>query len=212
MTPEELAAHLKTKGDIVIRPVFNPQEDLLVLQVSEKILLRGPLIFSDADAAADAPLAKALFEIQGVKTVTLREDQVQVTLKTLEDWTQAPSLIIERILGHLQSGIPAVLAPAYDKIPEKSGEVGPQHPLFQKIKDFLDNEVNPYVGTHGGHIDLLGIKDSVVFVKMTGGCQGCSSANATLRYGIEAQMKNKFPEITSLIDVTDHTGGANPFM
>ena len=46
---------------------------------------------------------------------------------------------------------------------------------------------------------------------MGGGCQGCGMANATLKRGIETYIKNSFPEIKEVIDVTDHDSGANPY-
>jgi Fe-S cluster biogenesis protein NfuA len=179
-TAEQLAEQLKDQQDLFIQPVFSPQEDLLVLQVSMPILLRGRFDFPDMASAAEAPLAEALFAIKGVKTISLTVDKVEVALKSLDDWATAPNQTIETIKAHLQSGVPTVNASAYEADPGSEGS-GQKHPLFFPIKQFLDNEVNPAVATHGGKIDLIGVKDSVAYVEMSGGCQGCSSANATLR-------------------------------
>jgi Fe/S biogenesis protein NfuA len=46
---------------------------------------------------------------------------------------------------------------------------------------------------------------------MGGGCQGCGRAALTLGEGIKAQIEDRIPEITEVIDVTNHADGENPF-
>ena len=46
---------------------------------------------------------------------------------------------------------------------------------------------------------------------MGGGCQGCAVSAMTLRQGIERAIKDNVPEVTDVIDVTDHDAGENPF-
>jgi Fe/S biogenesis protein NfuA len=84
-------------------------------------------------------------------------------------------------------------------------------PVAQKVQQILDDEINPSIAAHGGHIELLDIQDARAFVKMSGGCQGCSSASATLKQGVEVRIKELVPEISELVDTTDHAGGTNPY-
>ena len=46
---------------------------------------------------------------------------------------------------------------------------------------------------------------------MGGSCQGCGMAAMTLRNSVEAQVFARFPEITEIVDVTNHAAGKNPF-
>jgi Fe-S cluster biogenesis protein NfuA len=46
---------------------------------------------------------------------------------------------------------------------------------------------------------------------MSGGCQGCASSEATLKQGFEVMVKRAAPEITAIIDVTDHQSGQKPY-
>ena len=50
-----------------------------------------------------------------------------------------------------------------------------------------------------------------MFLKMGGGCQGCSMSAATLVEGIQVAIKEALPEVTEIIDATDHAAGENPF-
>ncbi|MGA2969736.1 MAG: NifU family protein, partial [Acidimicrobiales bacterium] len=51
----------------------------------------------------------------------------------------------------------------------------------------------------------------VAYIKMSGGCQGCAMSRMTLTQGIEATLRDAIPELTGVIDVTDHASGDNPF-
>jgi Fe/S biogenesis protein NfuA len=48
-------------------------------------------------------------------------------------------------------------------------------------------------------------------IKLTGGCHGCSTSKTTIKKGIENCVKNAFPSITEVVDMTDHTTGENPY-
>lgn len=75
----------------------------------------------------------------------------------------------------------------------------------------LDRDVNPMVAAHGGRIDLLSEDDGVVAVRMTGRCQGCAMAQVTIRQGVEPLMTRQVPGVTRVVDLTDHTGGGDPY-
>jgi len=65
------------------------------------------------------------------------------------------------------------------------------------------------VRTHGGLVTLLEVKDGAAYIEMGRGCQGCGMRDVTLRPGIESERS--VPEITQIIDTTDHTAGRNPY-
>jgi Fe/S biogenesis protein NfuA len=46
---------------------------------------------------------------------------------------------------------------------------------------------------------------------LSGGCAGCGMAAVTLSQGIEVALRESVPEITRVIDVTDHASGSNPY-
>ncbi len=83
--------------------------------------------------------------------------------------------------------------------------------IARKIQTLLDAEINTAVSAHGGNIELLDVIEDRAYVKMGGGCQGCSSAAATLKQGVETRIKAAFPEIHEVIDTTDHASGKNPY-
>ena len=83
--------------------------------------------------------------------------------------------------------------------------------VAEKVDQLLREQINPALAAHGGFAELKGVEDHTVYVTMGGGCQGCAVSAVTLREGIEAAILEAIPEITSVVDATDHTAGANPF-
>ena len=86
-----------------------------------------------------------------------------------------------------------------------------QDPLAREVARVLEQEINPSVAQHGGAVTLLDVKDGVVYIAMSGGCQGCGLATVTLREGIEVRLKQAVPGVREIIDTTDHTSGTNPY-
>ncbi|HVA03308.1 MAG TPA: NifU family protein [Acidimicrobiales bacterium] len=90
-------------------------------------------------------------------------------------------------------------------------EVDLSSELAQRILQVLEAQVNPSIAMHGGHADLVAVEEGVVYVRLSGGCQGCGLASVTLSQGIEVALRDSVPEVMSVVDVTDHASGANPF-
>ena len=84
-------------------------------------------------------------------------------------------------------------------------------PIVAKIVEVLAVQVNPSIASHGGFAELVAVEDSRAYLRMGGGCQGCGMAAATLSQGIEVAILDSVPEISEVVDVTDHAGGTNPY-
>ena len=83
--------------------------------------------------------------------------------------------------------------------------------LMERVQWVIDSEINPSVASHGGVVTLVEVQDGNVMLRFGGGCHGCSSSSATLKFGIETRLKEKFPDIKEIIDVTDHSTGETPY-
>ena len=83
--------------------------------------------------------------------------------------------------------------------------------VAQAVQKVLDDEINPAVASHGGHVALLDVKDDVAYIQLGGGCQGCGMVDVTLKQGIEVRIREAVPSIREIVDTTDHAGGKNPY-
>lgn len=84
--------------------------------------------------------------------------------------------------------------------------------IEEKINYYLYSEINPSLASHGGEVSLVEVIDSSKAVlKFGGGCQGCGMVDLTLKNGVEKTLKENIPEISEIIDSTDHSFKDNAF-
>jgi Fe/S biogenesis protein NfuA len=83
--------------------------------------------------------------------------------------------------------------------------------LKTRVQELIESMINPAVAGHGGFVELVDVQDNRVYLQMGGGCQGCGAADVTLKQGIERLIKEEIPEITEVLDATDHSAGSNPY-
>lgn len=81
----------------------------------------------------------------------------------------------------------------------------------EKVRQLLDQQVNPAIAAHGGYASVVKVEDDKAYITMGGGCQGCAMSAMTLRQGIESAILGAVPEITEVVDTTDHSVGENPY-
>ena len=109
--------------------------------------------------------------------------------------------------GGLRVDNPNTPSPAIGAPPpaDLSGDVA------QRVIQVLDQQVNPTIAAHGGRAELVAVEQGTAYLRLGGGCQGCAMATVTLSQGIETAIIQAVPEITSVVDVTDHQSGTNPY-
>jgi Fe/S biogenesis protein NfuA len=88
---------------------------------------------------------------------------------------------------------------------------GWKDPTARAVQEVLDRQINPGVGSHGGMVTLVEVKDGTAYMRFGGGCQGCAAVDVTLKQGVETAVRSAVPSISAIVDVTDHDAGENPF-
>jgi len=155
------------------------------------------------DAGADAPLARALFAISGVRRVEVSGTSIYVSSSEV-DWAAMKAPIARAIRDVLDNeALP--LGEGSDKLKDEDTL------LLDAVSDLLDREANPAIASHGGNVAVERVENGDVYLRMSGGCQGCAASSATLRQGIETMLRAALPAIREIIDLTDHDAGTNPF-
>jgi len=134
-------------------------------------------------------------DVDGVKIVVEDESVRRLDGATVD--------FVERVD---ESGFEVTLAPSAPA-PESTVD----GPLAERVREVLDTQINPSIATHGGEISLVDVKDTEIYLEMSGGCQGCAMSRMTLRQGVERMVRQAVPEVTMIHDITDHSSGENPF-
>ena len=87
----------------------------------------------------------------------------------------------------------------------------PAGPVADALQKVLEEKINPSVESHGGFISLVAVEEDTAYLRFGGGCQGCGMVNVTLKQGVERVIFEDVPQITKVLDVTDHASGTNPY-
>ena len=175
--------------------------------VSEPVLAGGVRRFAGADDAKGSPLAEAIFAIPGLDATELI---VSGNIVTVVKQSPAPWQAVGKSVGvAIRTAMASDLPPL--SVPPRLPNAVNDDALYEQVAKVFEEQVNPMVARHGGRVELIDVQDAVVMLRMGGGCQGCGMADVTLRQGIEGLLAQAAPEVRGIVDITDHTSGANPY-
>jgi len=151
--------------------------------------------FGEAVPAEVSPLAASLFAVPGVTRVFFAANFVTVTKREDVEWTDIAQPLVDALKAFAASGDPA-LGPDFE-----APAAAPQGEVVERVRRILEEEVRPAVAMDGGDVIFVGYQDGVVEVQLQGSCVGCPSSTATLRFGIEARLREAIPEVTRVVSI-----------
>ncbi|MEM9421434.1 MAG: NifU family protein [Pseudomonadota bacterium] len=163
----------------------------------------GGIDFPTVEAAKSSPLARALFDVDGVVGVYLGDEFLTVTKDPSVEWVHIKPALLGTVADYLAAGIPVV----DDGIVAETSTVGTlddyegnDKEVVEQIIELLETRVRPAVAQDGGDIVFHRFtpEDGIVFLTMKGACAGCPSSTMTLKSGIENLLKHYVPEVTSV--------------
>lgn len=184
--------------------------------LTQGLPILGDATASDADADVDNPVVQKIREVidERIKPVVSRDGGDVSFVKfddgdvVLELTGSARQLIggIENMIRHFVPEVERVI----DEV-DATPKPGLQTEAGIEVQRVLDEQINPSVASHGGHIALVDVQGDTAYIRLEGGCQGCGMANVTLKQGVEVAIKRSVPSINEVLDTTDHAGGTNPY-
>jgi len=172
--------------------------------VDRPIYPNGAVYFGSKKESEGSPLAEKIFELENISSVMVHENIVKVTKVDRDDWMPIAKQVGAIIRTQLQSDTPAISEDVEKNLPS-------EEEIRNKVRDLIETQINPAVASHGGYVQLVDVKKNNVYLQLGGGCQGCGMANVTLRQGIEKMIRQSVPQVGSVLDVTDHVAGDNPY-
>src|SRR4051812_46067676 len=158
-----------------IQTVATPNTDSVKFIPGVPVMPQGGTAeFLDGRSAMSSPLARALFQIDGIKGVFYGPDFI--TISKLEDaeWQLMKPDIFASIMDFFASGQPIL----QDGVQGPSDtEINPDDPeVVQMIKELLDTRIRPSIQEDGGDIEYRSFEDGIVKLKLKGSCRGCDSS------------------------------------
>jgi Fe-S cluster biogenesis protein NfuA len=187
---------------ITAQPTANPQ--VCTFTVDRPLHEGRAVRCKSREEAAGSPLLEALLAIDDVREVVVMGSTLSIAKAGEAAWQQLGPQIGRAIRGALASGEPPVAAGYTEHTPAEAE-------IREAVETILAEQINPQIASHGGHVEVSDVQGTAVFLVMGGGCQGCSSAQATLKHGVEKAIRQAIPAVTEIVDVTDHASGSNPY-
>ncbi|TML88708.1 MAG: NifU family protein [Actinobacteria bacterium] len=125
-------------------------------------------------------------------------ERVEQLLESIEDDPRAVEAVqaVVDLYGEALARLLAGADPVEDELVSHLLLVHDLHPVDveTRIRQALDG-VRPYLGSHGGDVELLGVEDGVARVRLGGTCDGCPSSAVTLQNAIEAAILKAAPDV-----------------
>jgi Fe-S cluster biogenesis protein NfuA len=146
-------------------------------------------------------------------------EQARELVQTLLDFHGAAvAKLLERIAGLGEPGNALIASLADDELVSNLLLLYGLHPLDleMRVKQALD-QVRPYLRNHKGDVELLGVADGIVRLRMQGSCHGCPSSALTLKNAIEEAIYALAPDVVAIevegvVDASVHAGPLLPIV
>jgi Fe-S cluster biogenesis protein NfuA len=172
-----------------------PNPAALKFLPGKAVLESGVADFTSHDAAQRSPLARLLFEIDGVAGVFLGSDFVTVTKAGDKSWQVLKPMVLGAVMDHFTSGAPIMETAEDTNDGDEINDENVDGEIISQIKELIDTRVRPSVAQDGGDIIYKGFKNGTVYLSLRGSCAGCPSSTATLKMGIENMLRHYVPEV-----------------
>lgn len=185
---------------LFIKTASTPNPAFLKFLPGKEVLSQGTLDIPGLRYASVSPLARSLFQIEGVQRVFYAKDYISVGKTDTADWAVLKPQIFAMIMDHFTSGQPLLT----DEPPAEDTKVLPtDSEAVAVVKEIIEGRVRPFVQDDGGDIRYHGFDETtgIVTLEMRGSCAGCPSSAVTLKNGIEKMLKHYVPEVTSVESV-----------
>lgn len=166
--------------DVDLTP--NPQALKFIL--SEKLLQRETRNFANKDEAVNDPLAKGIFEINGVVSVFYMDRFVTIEKDPKASWGEIQKPFVQFIGGFDKNLIPAEAEPKQLSSEEETE-------LLKTINTILDQRVRPALAGDGGGLEVIGLEGSTLKIRYQGACGSCPSSIRGTLVAIENLLRRE---------------------
>ena len=146
-----------------------------------------------------SPLARELFNVEGVKAVYLAPRYVTVTKYAERKWRELQPQIFDRIIAWVDSGQPAL---SDEPIITDTTILDDDTEVVAMIKEIIEQRIRPAVQEDGGDIRYVGFEEEtgIATVQLAGSCVGCPSSSVTLKQGVENMLMHYIPDVKEVVE------------
>ena len=192
--------------NITVSAESTPNPDSYKFIFNKKISNEN-VTFDDPVKSSRSPLANKIFGFPWVDSVFIGENFVTINKQDWVDWDMIAEPLANLLKEHIEDGQPVFAENVDTQSDQYAGKTHPvdenDSELIVKIKQFLDQEIRPFVAMDGGDVTFNNFNDEsgMLQINMTGACDGCPSSTATLKMGIESRIQEIIPQVKEVTAV-----------
>ena len=162
---------------------LTPNPQALKFIMNEKLLVKETRNYPDKNSAENDPLAKGIFEIEGVVSVFYMDRFITIEKKPETGWGVIQKGFVEFVKGFDLTTVP----------PEKEAEgtTIEETELLKQINSVLDQRVRPALAGDGGGLELVGLNGLTLSIRYQGACGSCPSSIRGTLVAIENLLKRE---------------------
>jgi len=166
--------------------------------IPDELLERVQSLTAQLDGLPDAAARELAQELVSA-VIAMYGDGLRRIIETISGARDAGATILDQLA---QDGAVASLLLIHDLYPVS---------LEERVIEALDT-VRPYMESHGGNVELLGVEDGVAKLALRGSCNGCAASRATLELAIKQALDEHAPDLAGLEvqGVSEPAVGAHP--
>ncbi len=181
-------------SDVLIRVQATPNPTAWKFILDRPVLTEGKATYSSIEESTHNPLAKALFDLPGVRQVHYFQNVITVTHQFDID----EEAIKADICAVIQTRM-ALHNPHQTLVDEKKIARQNLSPELQKIEEILDRTIRPGLQGDGGDIEIIKFEDNKVYVMYQGACGTCPSSTTGTLMAIEGILKDEYDPAIEVI-------------
>jgi Fe-S cluster biogenesis protein NfuA len=157
-----------------------------------------------------AQVESLIREVEGFPDAKARACTQDLLRAVMELHGAALERVLDKLADAGETGLALIDALAADDLTGCVLLLHGLHPLDleTRVRQALD-KVRPFLRSHGGNVELLGLAGGVARLRMLGSCDGCPSSAMTLKLAIEEAIYEQAPDVTAIeLDKTATNGHA----
>ncbi len=174
----------------VIDVDLTPNPQALKFHINERLLTRETRHYKNINEAVNDPLAKSIFDLEGVVSVFYMDKFITIEKKPDIDWGKIQRPFVDLIQNFDKNLVPEEKETV--TVDENASEI------LTQINELLDKRVRPYLAGDGGGLEVLGMNGNRLRIRYQGACGSCPSAISGTLTAIEAMIRR---EINPAIEV-----------
>jgi len=205
-----------------IEIIASPSGENICQFIASVDFLEGQVTVGKSGDWFETPFVKAIFSAGEIEELVFNKNKLLIKKRSDTSWPEIGKKIGKTIRDYASAGdgnfFPKELLDSLTKTKEKENEKLPQSDqaalqsdLGKKVIAILEEKISPALAAHGGFVKLIDIKGPDIHLNFSGGCQGCAQVSTTVKGGVEQVLRDEIGPEINIVDVTDHSGGENPY-